>query len=121
MSESHEQWCVIGVWLASRDFPTLPFFLPLVDATTGDNLELEVPYKMMLASFSPKYNDHDRILLHTRVAQRRDNAGKLFGEVRYICTDLENSYGAEKKTFDWSKHQSVHTLRAKAIVFPFLE
>jgi hypothetical protein len=110
--KSNEQWIAVGIWLASRDFPDLPFFLPLVDSETGGRLDLPVPYKSIMASLSPKYTDRDRILLHARVVQRLDDQGRLFGEVRYLCTDIAVSYQMGDNAFKWIIFQSVCTARA---------
>jgi hypothetical protein len=101
--KSNEHWIAVGVWIASRDFPDLPFFLPLVDPDTGRRLDLPVPYKSMMASLSPKYHGRDftRILLHARVVQRLDSRGRLFGEVRYLCTDIAVSYQMGDNAFKW--------------------
>ncbi len=111
--KSNEHWVAVGVWLASRDFPDLPFFLPLVDSDTERRLDLEVPYKSIMATLSPKYNDRDRILLHARVVQRLDVQGRLFGEVRYLCTDIGVSYDMGDNAFKWIIFQSVCTARAR--------
>jgi hypothetical protein len=107
-SKLKEQWIVVGVWLASRQFPHLPFFLPLVDSDTGKRLDLGVPYLTLMAALSPKYTDRDRILLHARVVQRLDDQGRLFGEVRYLCTDIAASYEMGDNAFRWIIFQSVH-------------
>jgi hypothetical protein len=99
--KSPDHWIAVGVWVASRDFPELPFFVPLVDPSTGKRLDLPVPYKTMMATLSPKYNDRDRILLHSRVVQRTDAAGRLVGEVRYLCTDIAVSYHMGDNAFKW--------------------
>jgi len=99
--KSNDTWIAVGLWLASRDFPELPFFLPLVDPATGKRLTLPVPYKTMMATLSPKYNDRDKILLHSRVVQRVDAAGHLWGEVRYLCTDIAVSYQMGDNAFKW--------------------
>jgi hypothetical protein len=112
--KSKEHWIAVGIWLASRDFPDLPFFLPLVDSETGMKLDLPVPYKSMIANLSPKYNDRDRILLHARVVQRLDAQGRLFGEVRYLCTDIAISYHLGDNAFKWIIFQSVGTARLLA-------
>jgi hypothetical protein len=107
--KSNEHWIAVGIFLASRDFPDLPFFLPLVDPDTGRRLTLPVPYKSIMASLSPKYNGRDftRILLHVRVMQRLDEEGRLFGEVRYLCTDIAVSYQMGDNAFKWIIFQSV--------------
>jgi hypothetical protein len=105
--KSNEHWIAVGIFLASRDFPDLPFFLPLVDPDTGRRLDLLVPYKSMMATLSPKYNDRDRILLHVRVMQRLDEEGRLFGQVRYLCTDIAVSYQMGDNAFKWIIYQSV--------------
>jgi hypothetical protein len=112
--KSNEHWIAVGVWIASRDFPDLPFFLPFVDSKTGRKLDLPVPYKSIMASLSPKYNDRDRILLHVRVMQRLDKEGRLFGEVRYLCTDIAVSYQMGDNAFKWIIFQSVSTTSLSA-------
>jgi hypothetical protein len=109
--KSNEHWRAVGIWLASRDFPDVPFFLPLVDSETGMKLDLPVPYKSIMACLSPKYTDRDRILLHARVVQRLDDQGRLFGEVRYLCTDIAVSYQLGDNAFKWIIFQSVCTAR----------
>lgn len=106
--KSKEHWIAVGVFVASRDFPDVPFFVPFVEPASGRRLDLPVPYKSIMARLSPKYNDRDRILLHTRVVQRRDlSSGRLFGEVRYICTDIAVSYRMGDNAFKWIIFQSV--------------
>jgi hypothetical protein len=105
--KSKEHWIAVGIFIASREFPDLPFFVPLVDPDTGRRLDLPVPYKSMMASLSPKYNDRDCILLHVRVMQRLDSRGRLFGEVRYLCTDIAVSYQMGDNAFKWIIFQSV--------------
>jgi hypothetical protein len=100
--KSVDNWVVIGVWLASRELPTLPFWVPLAHPDTGVRLELAVPYKAIMATLNPKYNGRQNILLHTRVVQRVNN-GKLEGEVRYLCTDLTVSYKMGDNAFKWIK------------------
>jgi hypothetical protein len=112
--KSNEHWRAVGIWLASRDFPDVPFFLPLVDSDTGRRLDLQVPYKSIMACLSPKYTDRDRILLHARVVQRLDDQGRLFGEVRYLCTDIAVSYHMGDSAFKWIIFQSVCTARLLA-------
>jgi len=98
------------MFVASRDFPTLPFWLPLVEPGTSKRLDLAVPYKSMMATLSPKYNDRDKILLHVRVVQRVDQCGlKLTGEVRYLCTDIGVSYHMGDNAFKWISFQSADT------------
>ena len=106
---SHERWIVVGVWLASRDLPMLPFWLPLVDKDTGHRLPLDVPYKSMMAALTPIHmRSREGILLHVRVVQRTDEQGQLFGEVRYLCTDIAVSYEMGNNAFKWIGFQSVH-------------
>jgi hypothetical protein len=105
--KSRDDWIAVGIFLASRQFPDIPFFLPLVNSKTGRKLDLPVPYKSMMASLSPKYNDRDRILLHVRVMQRLDEEGRLFGQVRYLCTDITVSYQMGDNAFKWIIFQSV--------------
>jgi hypothetical protein len=109
--KSSDHWMVVGVFVASRAFPTLPFWLPLVEPGTSKRLELAVPYKTMMVTLSPKYTDREKILLHVRVVQRIDACGqKLTGEVRYLCTDIAVSYHMGDNAFKWISFQSVHTL-----------
>jgi hypothetical protein len=105
--KSSEHWVAVGVWLASRDFPDVPFFLQLVDNKTGRRLDLPVPYKSIMTMLSPKYTDRDSILLHVRVVQRTDEEGKLLGEVRYLCTDIAVSHQMGDNAFKWIIFQSV--------------
>jgi len=107
--KSDERWVCVGVWVASRDFPAVPFFVQFVDQDTGLRLEQEVGYQGTMALLSPKYNDRQRILLHTRVAQRVDGKGKPFGEVRYVCTDIAVSYEMGDNAFQWIAHQLAHS------------
>jgi hypothetical protein len=101
VAQSPHQWIAVGMWIASRDYPELPFFVPMVDPATGVRLELPVSYKAMMAALSPKYTDRDRILLHVRMVQRTDAAGRLVGEVRYLCTDIAVSYHMGDNAFPW--------------------
>lgn len=104
--KSPDHWMVVGVFLASRDFPALPFWLPLVEPGTSELLDLAVPYKSMMATLSPKYNDRDKILLHVRVAQRVDRCGlRLTGEERYLCTDIGVSHRLGDNAFKWISFQ----------------
>jgi hypothetical protein len=98
--KSSEHWVAVGVWLASRRFPDVPFFLQLVDNKTG--LRLKRPYKSLMATLSP----NDGSLLYVRVVQRLDG-GKLFGEVRYLCPDIAASYQIDDNAFKWIVFQSV--------------
>jgi hypothetical protein len=85
-----------------------------VDSDTGRRLDLQVPYKSIMACLSPKYTDRDRILLHARVVQRLDDQGRLFGEVRYLCTDIAVSYHMGDNAFKWIIFKSVCTARLLA-------
>jgi hypothetical protein len=105
--KSSEHWVVVGVWLASRHFPDVPFFLQLWDNNTGRRLDLPVPYKSLVRAMSPKYNEPDRIPLHLRVVQRLNWQRKLLGEVRYLCTDIAASYQIDNEAFKWIIFQSV--------------
>ena len=104
--KSTEHWMVVGVFVASRNFPSLPFWLRLVEPGTTKRVDLAVPYKSMMATLSPKYNDREKILLHVRVVQRVDRCGqKLTGEARYLCTDIAVSYHMGDNAFKWISFQ----------------
>jgi hypothetical protein len=104
--KNNDHWMVVGVFVASRDFPSLPFWLRLVEPGTTKRVDLAVPYKSMMATLSPKYNDRQKILLHVRVVQRVDRCGqKLAGEVRYLCTDIGVSYHMGDNAFKWISFQ----------------
>jgi hypothetical protein len=105
--KSGEHWIVVGVWLASREFPALPFFLPLVDAKTGLRVKRDVPYRSIIAILSPQFHQfhRDRIPLNVRVVQRQDISGRLVGEIRYICTDIAVSYKMGDSGFQWISKQ----------------
>ena len=106
--KSNEHWVVVGLFLASRDFPDVPFFLPLVDVQTGRTLQQQVPYQEMMRALVPTHNDRKHILLHVRVVQRLDAHGRLFGDVRYVCTDIAVSYHMGDNAFKWILFQSAH-------------
>jgi len=104
--KSTDHWMVVGVFVASRDFPSLPFWLPLVEPGTTKRVDLAVPYKTMMATLSPKYSDRKKILLHVRVVQRVDRCGQqLTGEERYLCTDIGVSYHMGDNAFKWISFQ----------------
>ena len=106
--KSSDEWMVVGIWLASRDFPAVPFFLPLVDPLTGKRMNSNVPDRTMMRALSPKYTAREDILPHVRVVQRVDASGLPVGEERYICTDIVISYQMEDKlnAFNWISWQS---------------
>lgn len=104
--KSTERWVVVGLWLASRDFPQLPFFMPFVNPATGQRLELEVPYKSLMATLSPAYTNRESILLHVRVVQRTGADGRLLDGIRYLCTDIATSYHMGDNAFKWISFQS---------------
>jgi hypothetical protein len=107
-----DTWIVVGLFLASRDQPEIIFWLPrLVDSGVpgvSKLATLPIPFKSLMASLSPKHTaDRDRILLHLRVVQRIDAAGKLYGEARFPCTDIAASYHLGDNAFKWIQLQSV--------------
>ena len=104
--KTRDTWVVVGMWLAVRELPELPFFLPLVDAVTGEKLEASLPLKAMMAALNPRYTPRAEILLHLRVVQRVDAMGRLDGELRYVCTDIANSYGMGDTGYKWIHYQS---------------
>jgi hypothetical protein len=99
--KSNDRWIVVGIWLASQQLPDITFFLPLVNPETGSRLALPVPYKSIIGALSPKYNGREHIPLHVRVVQRCNDNGRLFGDVRYICTDISASYRMGDNAFKW--------------------
>jgi hypothetical protein len=106
--QSSEHWVAVGVWLASRQLPDVPFFLQLVDEQTGRSIDMPgVPYRSLAIALSPKYSELDRIPLHLRVVQRLDGRGRLFGDVRYLCPDIAASYQMDDNAFKWIILQSV--------------
>lgn len=104
--KDYSTWRVIGVFLASREFPQLIFWLPFVDST-GKILSQTVSQKTIMASLSPNYNSAQRSnpLLHVRVAQRIDAEGRLMSGERYICTDIAVSYRMGDNAFPWINFQ----------------
>jgi hypothetical protein len=106
VAKSLDQYVVVGVFLASRDFPQVVFWLPLLDEK-GSFDSQPVPLKSLVAALSPKIMaDRDRILLHLRVVQRIDADGKLHGAVRYPCTDIAACYHMGDNAFKWIQFQS---------------
>jgi hypothetical protein len=92
-----ERWVVVGVWLASRQLPDVPFFLQLIDDKTGRCcIDLKKPYRSRsLLNKSVLSNG----IMHVRVAQRRDAQSTLFGEVRYLCDDITASYQTGRELY----------------------
>jgi hypothetical protein len=103
--KSSEHWVAVGVWLASRQLPDVPFFLQLIDDKTGRCcIDLKKPYRSRsLLNKSVLSNG----IMGVRVAQRLDGQGRLFGEVRYLCDDITVSYQMSDNAFKWIVFQSV--------------
>jgi hypothetical protein len=87
---SPHKWVLIGVFIASRDCPELPFFVPFA-RDPNDRVDQPVPYRLMmhwLDSSVQAGTDRRRQLLSVRVLRRVDPDGELVGDVRYMCRDI---------------------------------
>jgi hypothetical protein len=110
LPKSSEQWVVVGVWLAFRNCPEAPFFLSLVDETSGRPIAMQLPDPVKRRSLVEALGLSfltPGTPLRLRVVQRRDGQGRLFGEVRYLCKDIAASYQTNVTSFTWITHQSV--------------
>lgn len=106
--KSTDTWVVVGLFLASRDLPKIVFWLPLMDPDGASLMhKLPISFKSVMATLSPRHTDRDKILLHTRVVQRVNAHGRLYGEVRYPCMDISVSYHMGDNAFKWISFQSV--------------
>ena len=111
--QSPYNWCIIGLWLAMRDRPDLPFWLPLVDPLTGAEISYQVSHQQIIRVLSPKHNNRADIPLHLRVVQRQDEAGRL----RYTVDDLNCVYNMNPCWLHWLHCQYVQPPQATSCLF----
>lgn len=86
---SCHKWSLVGVFIASRYIPDLPFFVPFA-RDSNDRLSQPVPYRLMMHWLDSSVPGADRrqLLLSVRVFRRVGPDGELVGDERYMCRDI---------------------------------
>jgi hypothetical protein len=96
----------VGVWLATRDYPDLVFFLPLLSLPTGNPMQQPLSLKDIMLKLNPTTTPATQTLMHVRVfLPRHKLAQPKPDDARFVCTDIAHSYNLGNTGFNWQQFQ----------------